>query len=56
MNKVGNRCQRCKWLEGNSFDAPQPPPLPQFQVIEGKLFQTVGADFAGTLFIKDNMK
>jgi len=53
VKKVVNRCQRCRWLEGKSFAAPPPPPLPQFRVIEGKPFQIVGVDFAGPLFIKE---
>ena len=42
----------CK-LEGRPYQAPPPPPLPEFRVKEEPPFTYVGLDFAGPLYVKN---
>ena len=42
----------CRKLEGPSYKAVPPPPLPEFRVTESPPFAYSGVDFAGPLYIK----
>ena len=44
----------CRKLEGRPYQAPPPPPLPEFRVKECSPFTYTGVDFAGPLYVKNH--
>ena len=52
VRKLIHQCVTCRKLEGPSYKAVPPPPLPEFRVTESPPFAYSGVDFAGPLYIK----
>ena len=53
VRKLLYQCVVCRKLEGRPYQAPPPPPLPEFRVKEEPPFTYVGLDFAGPLYVKN---
>jgi hypothetical protein len=53
VRKVVGKCSVCKKIQGLSYKAPQPPPLPEYRVSDEFAFTQVGVDFAGPLHVRD---
>ena len=53
VRKVVSKCSVCKKIQGLSYKAPQPPPLPEYRVSDEFAFTQVGVDFAGPLHVRD---
>ena len=52
VRKVLYRCTICHRFEGQPYNLPPPPPLPNFRVAEEPAFTYTGVDFAGQLYVK----
>ena len=52
--KLLYKCVICRKLEGRPYQAPPPPPLPEFRVKECSPFTYTGVDFAGPLYVKNH--
>ena len=50
-----HQCAVCRRHEGRSYRAPPPPPLPTFRVEEAPPFSFTGVDFAGPLYVRDDV-
>ena len=53
VRQVLHKCPICRKVEGKSYSAVPPPPLPDFRVTEAPAFAYTGVDLAGPLYIKD---
>ena len=53
VRTVLHKCVICQRFEGQAYNSPPPPPLPDFRVKEQPPFTTAGVDFAGPLYIRD---
>ena len=49
-----NHCVICRRYNSSSYKPPPPPPLPEFRVSQSFPFSSVGIDYAGPLWIKQN--
>ena len=52
VRKVLYRCTICHRFQGQPYNLPPPPPLPNFRVAEEPAFTCTGVDFAGPLYVK----
>ena len=53
MRSVIRACIICQKYEGQPYNLPHPPDLPQVRVSEDPPFTHTGLDFAGPLYVKD---
>ena len=53
VRRLLNKCVICRKLGGRPYQAPLPPPLPEFRVKECSPFTYTGVDFAGPLYVKN---
>ena len=58
IKKIINQFLAWRRHEGKPYNAPPPPPLPDFRVVEAPPFSFTGVDFAGPRYVKSgtNMK
>ena len=49
-----NECVICRRFSGKPYNAPQPPPLPEYRVRQSQPFSSTGVDFAGRLYLKNS--
>ena len=58
IKNIIHQCHVCRGHEGKPYNAPPPPPLPAFRVVEAPPFFFKGVDFAGPPYVKsdDGMK
>ncbi|XP_053378515.1 uncharacterized protein LOC128548137 [Mercenaria mercenaria] len=47
------RCITCNKVNGKSYKAPDPPPLPKYRLEDSPPFTVTGVDFTGALHVKD---
>ena len=52
MKKLLNKCTTCKKLRGKPYKTPEAAALSQFRARQTPLFDKVGVDFAGLLYVK----
>lgn len=52
VKRLIGQCVICRRLEGLSYIAPPPPPLPPYRVREAPPFDCSGVDYAGPLFVR----
>ena len=55
VRSVIKSCVQCKRYEGKPFSTTMPPDLPTVRVSEDPPFTHIGLDFAGPLYIKDQL-
>ena len=55
VNRVLRCCVKCQKVLGRPFAKPNPPPLPKDRVRGAIPFVTTGIDFAGPLYVKDEL-
>ena len=53
VKKLIRACLICRRYEGRPFKPQEPPPLPAFRVQPSRPFASVGVDFAGPLYIRE---
>ena len=56
VRKLIGRCSICRRFEGKPYQAPPPPPLPEFRVRETPPFTATGIDFLGPLYVRTHEK
>ena len=56
MKKLLHSCVTCRRHEGKLYQAPPPPPLPEFRVKSTPAFTFTGLDYAGSLYVKGASK
>ena len=54
VRKLLYKCVICRKLEGRPYQAPTPPPVPEFRVKDCSPFTYTGVDFAGPLYVKNH--
>lgn len=52
VKKLLHSCVTCRRHEGKPYQAPPPPPLPEFRVRAAPAFAFTGLDYAGPLYVK----
>ena len=52
VKKLLHSCVTCRQHEGKPYQAPPPPPLPEFRVKTAPAFTFTGLDFAWPLYVK----
>ena len=56
VKKLLHSCVTCRRHEGKPYQAPPPPPLPEFSVTTAPAFTFTGLDYAGPLYVKGAKK
>ena len=51
--KLLRKCVICRKVNGKSYVAPDPPPLPKIRLQEAPPFTVTGVDFTGALLVRD---
>ena len=52
VKKLLHSCVTCRQHEGKPYQAPPPPPLPEFRVKTAPAFTFTGLDYTGPLYVK----
>ncbi|XP_052806527.1 uncharacterized protein LOC128235769 [Mya arenaria] len=53
VQSVLRACAICRRVNGNSYHAPGPPPLPKIRVEDAEPFTVTGVDFSRALYVRD---
>ena len=53
IKKIIHECVLCKHFEGQNYDYPEAPLLPEFRVKKDFAFSYTGIDYVGPLFVKN---
>ena len=53
ITKIISKCLICKKAEGRAFSSQPTPPLPKARVTQSRVFQSVGVDYAGPLYVRN---
>ena len=53
ITKIISKCLICKKAEGRAFSSQPTPPLPKARVTQSRVFQFVGVDYAGPLYVRN---
>ena len=53
VKQLLSKCVICKRLQGKPYSSVPAPPLPNFRVAEAHAFSVVGADHAGSVFVRN---
>ncbi|XP_063400135.1 uncharacterized protein LOC134684760 [Mytilus trossulus] len=56
VNKILRKCTACLKVNGTSYKAPDPPPLPKARLQDTPPFTVTGIDFTGALHVRDEHK
>ena len=55
VQKIIRRCNKCRKVDGPAYSMPPHPPLPAFRVRRARAFNSVGIDFTGPFFVKNDI-
>lgn len=53
VTKMKKRCVDCNEVDGDFYEAADPPPIPDFRVCRSEAFDKIGLDHCGPLYVKE---